>query len=329
MATQTPGPLRIVTRKSKLARWQTDFVASRLREAHPGIAIEIVEVVTTGDQVRDRALAEIGERGLFTKELERVLLDRGADLAVHSLKDMETALPDGLALLAVPERADPRDAWVSRSGAGLSELPPGSRIGTSSIRRRAQILALRRDLAFANMRGNVPTRLDKLARGEDGIEATILARAGLERLGLLHRMTSLFEPDSILPAVGQGALGIEGPSDDHRLRDLLAALEHRPTRLAVTAERAFLRRLHGGCQVPAGALARVAGDRLTIDGIVCALDGGASYRDRTQGTAAGEKEAEAAGIRLAETLIARGAGGILEEVESRLRTAAEKMGGAS
>jgi hydroxymethylbilane synthase len=320
MPMKSHAPLRIATRKSKLARWQSDFIAAWLRREHPGLQIEIVEVVTTGDQVRDRALSEIGERGLFTKELERVLLEGGADIAVHSLKDMETTLPEGLEILTVPERADPRDAWVSRSGTGLTEIPPGSRIGTSSLRRRAQILAMRPDLVFEDMRGNVPTRLDKVARGEGGVEATVLACAGLERLGLSERATAIFDPELLLPAVSQGALGIEGAGGDPRLRELLAPLEHRPTRQAVRAERAFLRQLRGGCQVPAGALARVEEDTLTLDGIVCALDGSANFRDRTVGLA--EEEAESLGVRLAETLITRGADRILAEVESRFRAAA-------
>jgi hydroxymethylbilane synthase len=309
--------IRIATRRSRLARWQTDHIADRLRAAHPGLEVEIIEVVTKGDQVRDRALSAIGERGLFTRELERVLLAGRADIAVHSLKDMETTLPAGLDLLAIPERADPRDALVSRGGAGLRELPAGALVGTSSIRRRAQILAVRRDLRFDDLRGNVPTRLEKLAAGDGGLDAIVLARAGLERLGFFDRVTEVIAPEVILPAVGQGALGIEGPAADERVRALLASLEHAPTRLAVTAERAFLRRLHGGCQVPAGALARVDGDSIAIEGVVCALDGASLYRERASGPAA---DPEALGAGLAATLLARGADRILAEVEAAFRT---------
>ncbi len=316
MTRAAPGRLRLATRKSQLARWQTDHVAARLRTLHPGLEIEIVEVVTTGDQVRDRALAEIGERGLFTKELERCLLEGRADLAVHSLKDLETTLPAGLDLLAVPERADPREALLSRHGLGLTALPAGARVGTSSIRRRAQLLALRPDLAVEDLRGNVPTRVARVERGAGGLEAILLARAGLERLGLLDRVTEVLEPDRILPAVGQGALAIEGPAGDGRVRALVAPLDHADTRRAILAERAFLRALHGGCQVPAGALARLAGDTLVLDGLVCALDGRAVFRDRAAGRPA---EAEAIGTRLAEALLARGAGEVLADVEARFR----------
>jgi hydroxymethylbilane synthase len=311
--------IRIATRRSRLARWQTDHVAARLKAAHPDLAVEIVEVVTRGDEVRDRALSAIGERGLFTRELERVLLAGQADIAVHSLKDMETTLPTGLALVAVPERVDPSDALVSRHGGGLAALPAGALVGTSSIRRRAQLLALRPDLRFDDLRGNVPTRLEKLASGEGGLDAIVLARAGLERLGFLERVTAVISTEAIVPAVGQGALGIEGPAADARVRAVVAPLEHRETRIAVTAERAFLRRLHGGCQVPAGALARVERDELTLSGVVAALDGRSLFRDRVAGPAS---DPAGLGTALAETLLARGADRILAQVEAAFRTGA-------
>ena len=309
--------IRIATRRSRLARWQTDHIAARLRAAHPGLEVEIIEVVTKGDQVRDRALSAIGERGLFTRELERVLLAGRADIAVHSLKDMETTLPAGLELLAVPVRVDPSDALVSRHGVRLAALPAGALVGTSSIRRRAQLLAVRSDLRFDDLRGNVPTRLEKLAAGEGGLDAIVLARAGLERLGFLERVTEVISTEVIVPAVGQGALGIEGPVADERVRALVTPLEHAPTRLAVTAERAFLRRLHGGCQVPAGALARVDGETIALDGVVCALDGGSLLRGQVSGGAA---DPEGLGTGLAATLLGRGADRILAAVEAAFRT---------
>jgi hydroxymethylbilane synthase len=314
--------LRIATRRSKLARWQTDHIAARLRAAHPGLTIEIVEVVTTGDRVPDVKLSLIGEHGVFTKELEQALLAGSADLAVHSLKDLETTLPAGLELLAIPERADPRDALVSRGGLRLAELPTGARIGTSSIRRRAQLLALRNDLIFADLRGNVPTRVAKLATGEGGgeeLDAIVLALAGLERLGLVEQVAEVLDPERCLPAVGQGALAVEGAGDDRRLRELVAVLDHPPTRLAVLAERAFLRRLRGGCQVPAGALGHVAGDRLGLDGVVCPLDGSALFREVAVGPIA---ESEAIGDRLAEDLLAQGADRVMAQVTAQFRTPA-------
>ncbi len=314
-----PLRIRIATRKSRLARWQTDHVAGRLEAAHPGLEIEIIEVSTKGDEVRDRALSAIGERGLFTRELERVLLEDGADIAVHSLKDMETTLPAGLDLLAIPERADPRDAFLSRDGSDFAALPHGALVGTSSIRRRAQLLAVRGDLAFDNLRGNVPTRLEKLTRGEGGITAIVLARAGLERLGFADRVTEVLGSKVIVPAVGQGALAIEGRSGDDALGALLAPLEHEPTRLAVRAERAFLRRLRGGCQVPAGALGRLDGTTLHLDAVVCALDGTRVFRDRAAGPAS---DPEAVGVGLAETLLGRGADLVLKEVEAAFRSGA-------
>jgi hydroxymethylbilane synthase len=306
--------LRLATRRSRLARWQTDHVAARLRETRPGLEIEIVEVMTTGDRVRDRKLSLIGDHGLFTQEIERVLLAGGADLAVHSLKDLETTLPPGLELLAIPERGDPRDALVSRTKCKLAELPAGARIGTSSIRRRGQLLALRHDLVFDDLRGNVPTRVQALATDEGGLDAIVLALAGLERLGLREQVAEVLDPERLLPAVGQGALAVEGKSDDRWLRELTLALDHPPTRQEVLAERAFLRRLRGGCQVPAGALGRTAGGALTLDGVVCMPDGSALFRDRIEGPVA---EAEGIGLQLAETLLAGGADRVLATIPGR------------
>jgi hydroxymethylbilane synthase len=231
---------------------------------------------------------------------------------------METTLPPGLEILAVPERADPRDAWLCPAGRSLPELAPGARIGTSSIRRKAQLLAQRTDLTFVDLRGNVPTRIAKLARGEDGLEAAVLARAGLERLGLLEHVTAVLSPAVMVPAVGQGALAIEGRSADARARALIAPLEHAPTRIEVLAERAFLRRLGGGCQVPAGALGRVGERELRLEAAVCALDGSAVLREAAAGPIS---DPEGLGERLAEVLLARGGREILAAIAARERAA--------
>jgi hydroxymethylbilane synthase len=307
------GELRIATRRSQLARWQADHVAERLRTLHPGLTITIVEVVTRGDEVRDRTLAAIGERGLFVKALEDVLLQGGAELAVHSLKDMETTQPLGLEILAVPERASPWDVWLCPSGKSLAEVPPGARIGTSSIRRRAQLLAYRPDFVFADLRGNVPTRIAKLERGEDGLAGAVLAQAGLERLGLEQHVTTVLPLAVMVPAIGQGALAIEGRSDDARVRALVAPLDHPGSHTEIRAERAFLRRLGGGCQVPAGALCRTLDRKLRLEAVICAGDGSTAIRGSDEGPPG---DPEALGERLAESLLARG-GRDLPEIIAR------------
>jgi hydroxymethylbilane synthase len=312
-----PRPsVRIGTRGSDLARWQASEVSRRLRLAHPGLAVEELVIPTLGDRVQDAPLSKIGDKGLFTRELEVALGAGAIDLAVHSLKDLPTALPAGMALAAVLERDDPRDALVAPAGTSLASLPAGFRVGTSSLRRRAQLLARHPALRLIDARGNLPTRLAKLDRGEyDGL---VLARSGLMRLGLEARIAEVIEPGDVMPAVGQGALAIETRAGDGRITALVAALEHRPTRLATSAERACLARLEGGCQVPVGALGTLDGDELTLAGVVADLDGKAVVRDTVISKVRGEHDAARAGTRLAEQLLAKGAAVIL----ARLRVAA-------
>jgi hydroxymethylbilane synthase len=316
---ETSGPLRIGSRGSALARWQAEHTATLLRERHPGLAVEIVIIVTTGDRILDAPLARIGGKGLFTKEIEEAMLDGRVDLAVHSLKDLPTTLPPGLALGAVLSRHDPSDALISARGERFTDLPRGARVGTSSLRRRAQLLRARPDLAVETIRGNVPTRVKRAAPGD--MDAVVLARAGVERLGLGAHITEILPTELLLPAPGQGAIGIEIRSGDTRVEGLLSGLQDPATRAAVDAERAFLRALGGGCQVPVGALARVAGTDLYLDGMVAGPDG----RRLLRGTrAGGVTEAEAIGTALATELIGLGAAEILADVE-RMAIAPELM----
>jgi hydroxymethylbilane synthase len=308
-----PETLRLGTRGSPLALWQAGEVERRLLERRPGLRIEREILKTPGDRVLDQALFRIGDRGLFTKDVEAALVASRIDLAVHSLKDLPTALAPGLLLGAVLEREDPRDALVS-AGPWLHELPKGARVGTSSLRRRAQLLALRPDLRIVEVRGNVATRLAKTERGE--CEALVLARAGLLRLGLENRAVEVFDPERLLPAVGQGVVAVEVREDDARTRDLAAAIDHRPTRLAVTAERALLARLEGGCQVPVGALAVCAGGELALTGLVADLDGRRCIRSAESAKATSEGEARALGERVAERLLAGGARDILDGIRA-------------
>jgi hydroxymethylbilane synthase len=274
-------PLRIGTRGSPMALHQAELVRDRLGAAHPGLAIELVPIRTTGDRVQTRQLAEIGGKGLFTKEIEEALLDRRIDLAVHSLKDMETVLPAGLEISAVLARDDPRDALVSRDGGGLADLPHGARIGTASLRRRAQLLRWRGDLDVAPIRGNVGTRLAKLAAGE--FDALVLALCGLERLGRAGVASEILGPELMLPAVGQGALALECRAGDPALRQLLAPLDDPASAACVAAERAMLAALDGSCRTPIAGLATIAGDRLSLDALLLAPDGSAERRDHIAG----------------------------------------------
>lgn len=299
--------LIIGTRGSALALWQAQHVAENLKALIPNLDVAIQEIKTLGDRVRDRALSEVGGKGLFVKEIETALAAGEIDLAVHSLKDMPTAQPPGLTLAAVLERADPRDALLVRGGGDLHGLPGGARVGTSSMRRRAQLLAARPDLQVVDLRGNVDTRLRKLREGQ--YDAVILAVAGLERLGHVGAISQLLPFEIMLPAVGQGALCIETRADDTATRALITPLDHAPTHRAAQAERAFLRRLEGGCQVPIGAYAQVNGGRIHLRGLVASLDGRRIVRDEIDGPAA-----EALGIELAERLLAAGGDQILAEV---------------
>jgi hydroxymethylbilane synthase len=272
------GRLRIGTRGSTLAVIQAEAVGGALMRAHPGLSVDYQVVRTSGDRIQDRPLAEAGGKGLFTKEIEQALLDGAIDLAVHSMKDVETFLPDGLCIAAMLPREDPRDVLLSREGARLADLPQDARVGTSSIRRQAQLLHRRPDLRILPFRGNVETRLRKLADGQ--ADATLLAAAGLKRLGRLDAATEILEPDILLPGAGQGAIGIETRSADAATRELLAPIDHRETSLCVTAERAMLAALDGSCCTPIGALAALdaAGGTLRLQGLVARPDGSELHR---------------------------------------------------
>ncbi|TAM86121.1 hydroxymethylbilane synthase [bacterium] len=302
------GPLIAATRGSALAMTQTRWVAQRL--AMRGIATGIEIVHTKGDRILDRALAAIGSDGLFVKELERALAEGQADYAVHSAKDLPSRLGEGMILAAVCEREDPRDALLSHrfdvAAGGLQALPQGARVGTSSLRRRAQLAALRPDLVFTDLRGNVDTRLRKLEAGE--ADAIVLASAGLRRLGVTARFTYVFDVTEMTPAVAQGALGVECRTGSPVAARLREALNHEPSECFVLAERAVLRVLEGGCQVPIGAHAQLTDGRLTLDGVVASLDGTSVVRERAEGSA---REPEAVGAALAERLLAAGAREIL------------------
>lgn len=285
--------LRIGTRGSPLALVQAEAVGAALMQAHAGLEVDYRVVRTSGDRIQDRPLAEAGGKGLFTKEIEQALLDGAIDLAVHSMKDVETFLPDALCITAMLPREDPRDVLLSRGALPLDALPQGARVGTSSIRRQAQLLHRRPDLRIVPFRGNVETRLRKLEDGE--AEATLLAAAGLKRLGRLDAATEILEPATILPAAGQGAIGIETRSADTATRTLLEAIDHRETAIRVAAERAMLAVLDGSCRTPIGALAALdrAGGTLTLQGLVARPDGSALYR-RAGRAAAGDSLAMAA-----------------------------------
>lgn len=308
--------VRIGTRGSRLALWQADHVSSLLSAAVPECDVERVVISTKGDRILDTALSKIGDKGLFTQELEGALREGHIDLAVHSLKDLPTDMPQGLGLGAVLEREDPRDAFVSPSGETLADLPHGARVGTSSLRRRAQLLAGRPDLRILDLRGNVPTRIDKVERGD--YDAAVLARAGLVRLGLGAKITHALEPEEMLSAVGQGAVAIQVRSGDQRVARLVAHLEHAPTRLATTAERALLARLEGGCQIPIGALATFVGTELTLRGLVASIDGEKLVRASATMPVTERAEAAQLGKRVAEKLLQEGATAILAQVRAAL-----------
>jgi len=297
------------TRGSKLAVHQSQWVQARLQELAPGLTISLQRIQTSGDKILDVPLAKIGGKGLFVKEIEDALLSKEIDLAVHSMKDVPTALPEGLDILCVPPREDPRDALITRDGCRLDQLKPDARIGTSSLRRQAQLLHHRPDFTIEMLRGNLDTRLRKLREGQ--FDAIVLAAAGLRRLAWDAEITEYLPVHLSLPAIAQGALGIEARSDDTFVRELLSRFEHRPTRITVTAERALLHRLEGGCQVPIAAHAALEGDRLTVDGLVASVDGRRVIRHQIQGPAS---EAQALGTKLAERLLADGGDVILKEI---------------
>ena len=301
--------IRIATRKSPLALWQAHFVQSRLQQLYPQLRVELLPMSTKGDKILDSPLAKVGGKGLFVKELEQAILAGDADIAVHSMKDVPVEFPDGLGLSIICERDDPRDAFVSSRFPSLAELPAGSRVGTSSLRRQCQLRASRPDLQILDLRGNVNSRLAKLDGGE--YDAILLAAAGLKRLGLHERISALLPAELSLPANGQGAVGIECRLDDNELLSLLAPLEHPQTRQRVLAERAMNRALQGGCQVPIGAYAELEGDTLWLRGLVGLPDGSRILRAELRGTAS---EPEALGQALAEQLLTQGAAELLAKV---------------
>jgi len=310
----------IATRGSKLALWQAEWVKSQLEKNNKDIAVELKKIKTTGDKILDVPLAMVGGKGLFVKEIEDVLLNKKADLAVHSMKDVPTDLPEGLHLSAICKREDPRDAFITSIQnskfkiKNFKSLPEGAHVGTSSLRRICQLLNKRPDLRITQLRGNLDTRLRKLDEGQ--FDAIILAAAGVKRLGLETRITEIFPSSMSLPAIGQGAVGIECRVNDEFTNKLLKKLNHKPTSVCVRAERAFLKKLEGGCQVPIGAYARLTmlkgkNSSLVIEGLVGSLDGKTLIKGSRRGK---PEDAELLGTKLAEALLLKGAGEILAEV---------------
>jgi hydroxymethylbilane synthase len=309
--------VRIGTRASALARWQSDTVAALWRAHEPGLEIEIVLLSTTGDDLAEAPLERMEGTGFFTSTLEHALLDGRIDVAVHSYKDLPVLSTPGLAIAAVPARGPVEDTLCARDGLSLANLPARARVGTSSPRRTAQLRARRPDLDYTSLRGNVPTRLGRVERGE--LDAVVLARAGIERLGYGARATEVFDVHDFLPAPAQGALGVQTRADAAALRERLALLEHAPTRRAVEAEREVLHRLHGGCSVPVGAYAEIDGDSIRVTAGVFALEGSPACRVTVSGAAP-----VAVGAEAARQLLEQGAGAILESLDRVPRLAGER-----
>jgi hydroxymethylbilane synthase len=302
--------LIIATRGSMLALWQAEWIKSQLLELDPSLKIELNKIKTTGDKILDVPLAQVGGKGLFVKEIEEAMLRGEADLAVHSMKDVPTELPEGLHLSTITKREDPRDAFIAgKEIKSFSELPQGANVGTSSLRRICQLLNKRPDLKITQLRGNVDTRIRKLEEGE--FDAIILATAGVKRLGREEKITEKLSIDVSLPAIGQGAVGIECRKDDEFTNNLLKSLDHYETSVCVRAERAFLKRLEGGCQVPIAAYAQLKGGEVVIEGLVGSIDGKTLLKDSLRGK---PEDAEKLGTELAENLLAKGAKEILDEV---------------
>jgi len=302
---------KIGTRGSQLAIAQSEWVKKKIETRHH-IHVELIKIKTTGDKMLDTPLSKIGGKALFVKEIEETLLGKAVDLAVHSLKDVPAELPEGLMLSATPKREDPRDVFVSVKYQTLQDLPQGARVGTSSLRRKAQLLIMRHDLEIVPLRGNVDTRLQKLKEGE--IQAIILAAAGLKRLGIDNHITHVIPSLQMLPAIGQGALGLEVRRDDERTLRLLKFLNHEETEVTVKAERAFLRTLEGGCQVPIAAFCRFKDGLLHLSGMVSELDGSHTVRDEITGE---KDQAEQMGVILAKKLLNSGADKILAHIYKR------------
>jgi hydroxymethylbilane synthase len=297
------------TRGSKLALCQSEWFQSKIQKVAPEVRVTLRKIQTSGDRIVDVPLAKIGGKGLFVKEIEDALLTGEIDFAVHSMKDVPAQLPDGLDILCIPPREDARDAFISREGRSFQSLPIGATVGTASLRRQAQLLHARPDLKITMLRGNLDTRLRKLKEGQ--FDAIILAAAGLHRLAWSQTITEYLPPILSLPAIGQGALGIEGRANDDFVRSILSRLNDQATQTTVTAERAFLHRLEGGCQVPIAAYATLADEHLVLDGLVASVDGKTVIRDQIKGT---HQQARSLGIQLAERLLSRGGDRILKEI---------------
>jgi hydroxymethylbilane synthase len=303
---------KIGTRGSQLAIAQSEWVKKKIETRHPRIHVDLIRIKTTGDKMLDTPLSKIGGKALFVKEIEEALLRKSVDLAVHSLKDVPAELPEGLMLSATPKREDPRDAFVSVRYQTIQDLPPGAKVGTSSLRRKAQLLTIRHDLEIVPLRGNVDTRLRKLKEGE--IQAIILAAAGLKRLGIEKHITHVIPSLQMLPAIGQGTLGLEVRRDDEQTVRLLKFLNHEETEVTVKAERAFLRELEGGCQVPIAAFCRYRDGVLHLSGMVSELDGSQTVKDEMTGE---KEQAEQMGVILARKLLNSGADKILAHIYKR------------
>ncbi len=301
--------IRIGTRGSALALWQAEWVKSELEKKYPGTTVSLTKIKTTGDKILDVPLAKVGGKGLFVKEIEEAMLAGEIDIAVHSMKDVPTFFPDGLHLSCITKREDPRDALLSRNKVKFRDLPKGANVGTSSLRRQAQLMNVRPDFVIHQLRGNVDTRLRKLKEGQ--YDAIILAAAGVKRLGLAENVTEYIDPEISLPAIGQGALGIECRVDDRELNDLIAFFNHADTRISVIGERALLRRLEGGCQVPIACYGEMKSGKLHLTGLVGSVDGTRIIKDDIEGA---PDKAEKLGVTLAEKLLAQGADVILREV---------------
>ncbi|SMB94173.1 hydroxymethylbilane synthase [Desulfonispora thiosulfatigenes DSM 11270] len=301
--------IRVGSRKSQLALWQSEFVISLLKERNPEYTFELIPISTKGDKLLDVALSKIGDKGLFTKELENALLENRIDFAVHSMKDIPTVLPEGLIISAITERHDSRDVLISKNMVLFDDLPKGAKVGTSSLRRRSQILNKRPDLSIEDIRGNLNTRLKKMET--ENFDAIVIAAAGVERLGWHDKITQKLDFSLSLPAVGQGALGIETRENDEEILKVIDTINHPETNSCVTAERSLLRYLEGGCQIPIGAHALIKDGKMFIEAMVASLDGKILIRDNLEGNIEDAKEL---GITLAEKLKAQGAVKILEEI---------------
>jgi len=309
-----PGTIRIGTRGSQLALWQANWVKDQIQAHRPDISVELAVIKTSGDKILDVPLAKVGGKGLFVKEIEEALLAEDIHMAVHSMKDMPGEIPEGLCIAAIPVRENPCDALIARNVTKIEDLPKGAAIGTSSLRRGSQMLYLRPDLDIRPLRGNIDTRIKKLKT--ENLDAVILAAAGMMRLGFGDQITAKIDPQTLVPAVGQGALCIEARKNDAETADLLAAIHHADTACTVLAERAFLKRLQGGCQVPIAAYAQKQGQTLTINAMVAEIDGSVMYREQMQGPA---NDPEKLGTAVAGRMIERGAGDIVQRLIEEAR----------